>query len=53
MVLVLVKTKIVTYSFFHYNTKEILQGSYQNRVKQNKQVPLFLADNKLASRLLY
>ena len=53
MVLVLVKTKIVTYSFFHYTAKEILQGSYQNRVKQNKQVPPFLADNKLTRRLLY
>ena len=53
MVLVFVKTNIVTYSFFHYTTKEILQGSYQNRVKQNKQVPPFLADNKLARRLLY
>lgn len=53
MVLVLVKTKLVTFSFVHYTTKEIFQGNYQNRVKQNKQVPPFRADNKLSRRLLY
>lgn len=52
MVLALVKTKLVTY-FFFLHLKQILQRNYQNRVKQNKQIPPFRAENELSRRLLY